>query len=431
MEGCGKVLLECARFFTPSSMRSTRFLLPLLSLALLLCASQADAATLVIEQKNVTESIGKWTLIKPDNERLHGVGPLQTLNDAAAGSYLLIVEPPQGATTKIRVYRGDEVIDEIDRPQISIALTEEENLNVVIHYALIRVGGVAVRSDPLGIPFKMTGPNETRYEGVTPMDYQRVAEGLYSVQYESLEGCVTAAPKSDVLQKESRISFTVTFDCAAADKLRERQNGPKDPEFVEVGNDLFFRDVPQSSWFATYVFDVAKLGILTGYRDESGNPTGDFGPGNAVTVAELATIAHRAAGLDEKSMTLIPGNPLAQNQWFSSVISSAEQRGWTIYNDLTIDPLRPATRGEVLVTILQALDVPMGWAKGQMFRDVTPRIAYAAAVETATLDGIVDGRTDESGEATGSFGPTDPVNRAEMAKIMKLALDLYRVQEAE
>ena len=42
-------------------------------------------------------------------------------------------------------------------------------------------------------------------------------------------------------------------------------------------------------------------------------------------------------------MAMNPENPAALGQWFSPFITSAEARGWEVFQDTTIDPLRPAT----------------------------------------------------------------------------------------
>ena len=122
----------------------------------------------------------------------------------------------------------------------------------------------------------------------------------------------------------------------------------------------------------------------------------------------------------------LPINTKAQGAWYSPYIASAEDQGWTIYSSATVDPNRPATRGEVLVTLLQALDVPLAWQTGTVFTDVNRRTAYAGAIETASAAGLVDGRKDANGNLTNEFGPADPINRAELAKILSQMIDTYK-----
>ncbi len=86
------------------------------------------------------------------------------------------------------------------------------------------------------------------------------------------------------------------------------------------------------------------------------------------------------------------------------------------------------TRGEVMETILQALDVPVKWAKGDRFSDVKRYTAHASAVETALNEGIVTG-TAEIGAELPAFHPGDPVTRAELAKIIITVHEKYLVKK--
>ena len=81
----------------------------------------------------------------------------------------------------------------------------------------------------------------------------------------------------------------------------------------------------------------------------------------------------------------------------------------------------------MLVTLYQALDLPLQWQKGKTFSDVTTRTAYAGAIETAATKKIVEGRKDDKGNDIGTFGPTDPINRAELAKVLSKMIDTYRL----
>lgn len=382
--------------------------------------------TITIEQKNSTDSnqIGKWTLLKPANEQQASTNPTTTIASSKAGIYTIILSLPHGASSTIRVYRGDVLLALVERPQATFTLGNGENIRVVVHYVLTRVGTVAADSDPTGMTFRIEGPNGVVLKGETPTSFENTPEGQYKIIYDALAGCNAPTPKSLRLEAEGRINFSVKVVCEEANRMRDErsQQNASDDTHITVTNgngSVTFEDVPKDAWFATYVFTAAKADILTGYHDEKGNPTGQFGPGNNVTVAELAKIAHKISGKSEEAFaSAVPENPHARHEWFSPFLASAEQRGWTIFADATIDPVRPATRGEVLVTLLQALDVPLQWQKGTIFTDVTPRTAYAGAIETAAQDEIV--------EKNATFLPGSAINRAEMAKIITKALEVYR-----
>ncbi|MBI3336539.1 S-layer homology domain-containing protein [Candidatus Peregrinibacteria bacterium] len=394
----------------------------------------ATLTTIIIEQKSPRDIYGEWTLIHPNNTREKSSQPLRNLANVAPGMFTIIAKPPDGAIAKILLEKDGDLPETNDRPQASFSLEQGESMRATIEYTFTRTGIVAVHSDPSDVEFDLSGPNDTSYSGLTPVSYSDMPEGQYSVQFKSIKGCVTPPRKSLLLQQDSRISLSVTFACDEADRVREKQQKEQSGGETHVtvtseeGTALVFNDVPQITWFAYSVYTVARLGIMSGYRDLDGNLTGNYGPGNFVTIAELAKIAHKIASI-EPSTSRRPLNSRARDQWFSPYVASAEQLGWTIFIDTDIDPGRPATRGEVLVTLLQTLDIPLRWQKGDVFEDVQPRTPYAGAIETAAHDEIVSGHTDEFGMPLRTFGPQDPVNRAEMAKILSKILEIYKGQD--
>lgn len=394
-------------------------------------AQSVPAGSITIEQETTSEAIGEWTIIKPGDVQERGLIASKQVENPIPGSYTLIAQAPKGYNTELLLYSGSTIVQQLDVPQVTFTLAEGQQVRVVLRYHLSRVGEISVSSDPPGLPFTLTGPNRFEKEGVTPQGFTNVPEGQYSVTYHSPEGCPQPPLQGLLLKKDEQISFKVTIACDAADRMREelKQRAQSDVNVVVhiAGQPVELTDVPKSAWFASYVEASVKNDIFKGYEDADGNPTGRFGPENAVTIAELATVAHRLAGVDHTAIRGLPLNPQAKGQWFERYVTSAEQRGWTVFLDERVSLTRPATRAEVVVTLLQALDVPLQWQTGTVFTDVTARTAYAAAIETAAAEGLVSGRTDANGEPTGIFSPTDPVNRAEMTKIVHLAIQNYRM----
>jgi hypothetical protein len=396
-------------------------------------SSEAPAGfgTIIIDQRNGSEigSIGTWTLIGPNNSSGSANLATQTIANTPAGNYTLFIVPPNGVMTTIRSYHGSDQVSLVQRPQISFKLTDGETLKLIVNYTLNRTGVVSIQSDPAGLTFKLKGPDGWEQEGTAPDSFEGVPVGQYSLQFGTLEGCTLPAPKSQQLAENSRISFGITLVCKAADKLRSRAETKSD-KFVVInvdGTEVQLKDVPQSAWFSTYVYESARRNVLSGYKDAAGVPTGEFGPGNSVTIAELAKISHRLGSIGEESFIgKNPDNPAALGQWFSPFIASAEARGWTLYKDATVDPLRTATRAEVIVTFLQVLDIPLEWQKGDLFGDVSVRTRYANAIETAARDGVVEGLKDEKGKALNKFNPEGSINRAELSKIINSVFEVYK-----
>lgn len=189
---------------------------------------------------------------------------------------------------------------------------------------------------------------------------------------------------------------------------------------------ITLNDVPRQAWFAPYVRDAAERGIVSGYRDAAGKALGQFGPANPVTVAELAAMAVRTVRIDDTTCTDAPRNKAARGTWAARIIGCAERGGWSVYADGNVSPTRPATRAEVVATILEAFKVgTTERVNASGFRDVTGETPYVNAIGRAVADKIVSGYADAQGKPTGSFGPAKPINRAEVAKVISLAIQVY------
>ncbi len=184
-------------------------------------------------------------------------------------------------------------------------------------------------------------------------------------------------------------------------------------------------DVPVFEWFAVYVRTAADKGIISGYRSSNGLPSGTFGPADSVTIEQLAKMAVLAAGTDTLGCIADLKNEAAIGQWSEKYVRCAEAEGWAVYADGSVDLFRPATRGEVVVTVLQAFNARISPRSGTVFEDVDTSATYGAAIETAANAGVVSGYSDQFGNPTGNFGPDDSVNRAETAKIFSLSFQVY------
>ena len=228
--------------------------------------------------------------------------------------------------------------------------------------------------------------------------------------------------------EESKTGESDEMFPASKEDLHKFAAPPKDGfvKFGERGEKIELKDVPWSAWFAEAVQEVARNGIISGYKNADGTPKGKFGPSDPVTIQQLAKIAFIAStDFSEKKCDNTLKNNSAKGSWSEPFIQCAEKEGWAIYSDGTIDVRRPATRTEVVVTLLQAFDVRFKEPSGNKFTDVPATMEFASAVETAAKDGVVSGYNDKEGNPTGEFGPWDPVNRASMAKMVSVALKVY------
>jgi hypothetical protein len=385
------------------------------------------AGTLTIEQIPVQgfTVVGEWTLLRPDQNRVTSNNPTPyTTDQVPPGNYLLNILPPSGMAVRIaQTINGETSV--IEKPQTALILSGGETVAFSIQYILKDFGKVSVTSEPPGLPFTLTGPDGAKYSGETPSFYDPMPIGLYSVTFDEIEGCATPNPLSGRLLKDSRVVLAVTLSCANLPRQEEQEKNLRFVTATVDGKQVVFNDTPLNQWFSAPIHRAIEAKVMSGYRDAQGNPTGKFGPDDPVTIAELAKIAHTLAGIDEKRILNTPENPRARGTWFSQYVASAEQVNWLVFLNRSVDPLRPATRAEVVATIMQALKVPRDWPTGKMFTDVTPTMPYADCVETAVSKGLATGYTDDQGKSTHMFGPADPVNRAQMAKIIGNAMDVF------
>jgi hypothetical protein len=205
----------------------------------------------------------------------------------------------------------------------------------------------------------------------------------------------------------SRSSSSVTSSGAAQERSSPSSCGS-----------MSFADVPQSSWFAAYVYALATDGVVCGYRDSSGQPTGLFGPGNSVTEAEILKmtliIGNKNVATNDR-----PKNLSARGDWSAPYVAEAERLGLAVYTP-DLDIHRPATRGEVIKTVLEAFGVTIVTGANP-FHDLPPGSAFTPAIETAYKLGLISGDTDAQGHPIGTVRPNAPVNRAEAAKIIAVA----------
>lgn len=178
-----------------------------------------------------------------------------------------------------------------------------------------------------------------------------------------------------------------------------------------------FTDVAESDWFYSYVAAVSDWGIVSGYRDEKGDLIGQFGPANAVTIAEMLKMSLEAAQVQEGECGLMPPLlPQAIGHWASSYVSCGEQMGMRVLQDPSIDLNRRAERAEVIAIIHDAFKdaIPPLYSN---FKD-TQGHRLEADIAFAQAQGIVSGDKDSRGVELGTFRPDAAINRAETAKVI-------------
>ena len=195
----------------------------------------------------------------------------------------------------------------------------------------------------------------------------------------------------------------------------------EDSCWVSGGKATIYRDVPVTAWFAPYVSLLIEEDIAQGYKDEDGTPTGEFGVANAVTYAEVLKMALEAADIPLTGGS--PRNSSAQGTWVSSYVFTAESLQLSLFTP-ALDVHGPATRGEVIQTILEVMRIPTDIKIPSPFTDIPEVHAHAKAITTASVFGLVEGDLASDGSSLGTFRPDEPINRAEVSKIVVLVRKL-------
>lgn len=178
-----------------------------------------------------------------------------------------------------------------------------------------------------------------------------------------------------------------------------------------------FSDVPSSAWYSVYVQEAVDAGIVSGYNDAYGRPTGLFGPENPVTIGEALKISLVGAGYDTSA-------GVGYGHWAAPYMSVALGLGFDVAEIPGLNLDRPTTRSELASLIADAFKVPHGTFKDGRFIDVTAATPYASSIEALAEEEIISGDTDAAGNSLGTFRPFDPINRAETVKLVMTARDL-------
>lgn len=170
-----------------------------------------------------------------------------------------------------------------------------------------------------------------------------------------------------------------------------------------------FADVAANGWYECYVGSVVGLKIFEGYKLPDGTPKNLFGPGDNITLGQLAkvaTILRNKEDLDPKP---------TGDEWYLPYIGAVQAYDAMVFNS-AVDPLALATRQQVIFTIMEALQIPME-TEDAPYSDVPESNVYFWWIGTATKLGFVSGD-----DGSDKFRPNEPINRAEVAKMLALAL---------
>ncbi len=198
---------------------SASILIALIACAFIVPPVAAGAqASITIEQVSAS-SYGTWTLLAADgtsrSSKDKGVDAIGgfSMGITEFGQNTLSVTPPPGMSVKISVYRGGDLVKEVDTPQYSFSLFTNDNYRFVISYALTRVGALGVTSEPSNLRFRMKSSGGRTYSAKTPFTFTNLPAGKYSLYFSATETCLQPAVQTVKVEPEQRNTTKVTLTC--------------------------------------------------------------------------------------------------------------------------------------------------------------------------------------------------------------------------
>ncbi len=176
-----------------------------------------------------------------------------------------------------------------------------------------------------------------------------------------------------------------------------------------------FKDVPFGHWSHEYIEKLAAGKVVNGYAD------GLFRPDNKVTRRHAAKMVAVAAGLPYEGLTAdFPDVPKddEMSPYIAALTVAEAIRGYT---DGNFRPGENITRGHIAKIVVEAFNLKMGDEKVD-FVD-TANHPMGGYIKVLASNGIVKGY-----ENTKEFKPDAPLTRAQLAKILALAIEAVPIE---
>ena len=176
-----------------------------------------------------------------------------------------------------------------------------------------------------------------------------------------------------------------------------------------------FSDVPMDSWGAEYVYDLVERGIVSGYGD------GTFGPRNSVQRCEYAKMLVNLTGTEIVNKAVSPYVDVPSWEWYFPYVNSSTgfMVGYTVDGTLYFRPEQDATREEIIVALVKALNLSVDSCEdptaylSERFVDVDTVSEHNRKYIAAAVDhGFITGN--ENGTLCGQ----DPIIRLEIVAIL-------------
>jgi len=290
-------------------------------------------------------------------------------------------------------------------------LKSKANILQAIEEAYIRIGEIEAEtglSDTL-----MTNLNELFMEKIAIYNFYE--DSAYNM-LEDIEFFTDTVTDTNIEEKLNNLEFNYESNLA---------NAAEEKYYSGI---IPFIDTELTMWYIEYVIFAKQHGIVNGYTTEEGDLTGYFGPADYITVAELLKMAINTAGTEYNPSGFTydyPAFTTMASHWAFDYYKTAKSHNFTLTQDKDFNPDRYASRGEVIRTFFEAFSVILEEDNCySSFDDVFSTTAHGCYIEEARNLGIISGD-----DATNNFRPYEPINRVEVAKIVKKTDELLAVEE--
>lgn len=173
-----------------------------------------------------------------------------------------------------------------------------------------------------------------------------------------------------------------------------------------------FPDVPRSSTFYTHIVWLSEEGITSGYAN------GDFGPNDPVTRGQMAAFLYKLAGSPRwNPPTVSPFRDVSTSNVFYKHITWLAAQGITsgVGDGTRFAPNQQVSRGQMAAFLYKLAGSPAFSAPGrymETFPDVSTSYTFYKHIEWLAAAEIT------GGYGNGTFGPSDPVTRGQMAAFL-------------
>lgn len=190
--------------------------------------------------------------------------------------------------------------------------------------------------------------------------------------------------------------FQITTGSRAEQNLRVSALWVDTPQPQEPV-DTHFSDVKADDWFSPYVSDLFEEGIIGGYSDNT------FRPNAQVSIGEAMKMILLSIGFSEQ--------PKSGEHWAEGYKDIAMEYGFLDENDATSELNAPASRGLIAKLTANALGLRRDPIPSP-FADSNDDFVVAM-YQAKIIEGSIDSNT-----GMRMFYPGNPINRAEIAKIV-------------